>query len=180
MRFLLGYSAKLDAVKTYMRMRRVPEHLKIKVIKWFDYLWMTQKSSDEDKSVGFLPGKCWTYKTHKKSTGKPTLTEWEDTWSCLNSLVSHFFKMNGSGSKEWLSFIGKYSSFMDSISMQMGFNLALHTDLHKINIILSFAFLSLSNSIRHSLILNGDGSKSWHELNGVPDNARFNIRHLSS
>lgn len=49
--------AKLDAVKTYMRMRRVPEHLKIKVIKWFDYLWMTQKSSDEDKSVGFLPGK---------------------------------------------------------------------------------------------------------------------------
>lgn len=37
-------------------MRRVPEHLKIKVIKWFDYLWMTQKSSDEEKSVGFLPG----------------------------------------------------------------------------------------------------------------------------
>ena len=49
-------TAKLDAVKTYMRIRRVPEHLKIKVIKWFDYLWMTQKSSDEDKSVGFLPG----------------------------------------------------------------------------------------------------------------------------
>lgn len=39
-----------------MRIRRVPEHLKIKVIKWFDYLWMTQKSSDEEKSVGFLPG----------------------------------------------------------------------------------------------------------------------------
>ncbi|RWS15161.1 cyclic nucleotide-gated cation channel alpha-3-like protein, partial [Dinothrombium tinctorium] len=49
------FQAKLDAVKTYMRMRRVPEHLKIKVIKWFDYLWMTQKSSDEDKCVGFLP-----------------------------------------------------------------------------------------------------------------------------
>lgn len=51
------FQAKLDSVKTYMRMRRVPEHLKIKVIKWFDYLWMTQKSADEEKCVGFLPGK---------------------------------------------------------------------------------------------------------------------------
>lgn len=49
--------AKLDAVKTYMRMRRVPRHLQVKVIKWFDYLWFTQKSSDEEKSVGGLPGK---------------------------------------------------------------------------------------------------------------------------
>jgi hypothetical protein len=48
--------AKLDAVKTYMRMRRVPRHLQVKVIKWFDYLWFTQKSSDEEKSVGGLPG----------------------------------------------------------------------------------------------------------------------------
>ncbi|XP_015792172.1 cGMP-gated cation channel alpha-1-like isoform X2 [Tetranychus urticae] len=51
------FQAKLDSVKTYMRMRRVPEHLKVKVIKWFDYLWMTQKSADEEKSVGFLPAK---------------------------------------------------------------------------------------------------------------------------
>ncbi|XP_074604618.1 uncharacterized protein LOC141857935 [Brevipalpus obovatus] len=51
------FQAKLDSVKTYMRMRRVPEHLKVKVIKWFDYLWMTQKSADEDKSVGSLPAK---------------------------------------------------------------------------------------------------------------------------
>lgn len=49
-------TAKLDAVKTYMRMRRVPRHLQVKVIKWFDYLWFTQKSSDEEKSVGGLPG----------------------------------------------------------------------------------------------------------------------------
>ena len=40
-----------------MRMRRVPRHLQVKVIKWFDYLWFTQKSSDEEKSVGGLPGK---------------------------------------------------------------------------------------------------------------------------
>ena len=50
-------TARLDAVKTFMRIRRVPEHLKIKVIKWFDYLWMTKKSSDEFQCVSFLPGK---------------------------------------------------------------------------------------------------------------------------
>ena len=57
---MCSFVAKLDSVKTYMRMRRVPEHLKIKVIKWFDYLWMTQKSADEDKCVGFLPGEYCT------------------------------------------------------------------------------------------------------------------------
>ncbi|TGZ37657.1 Cyclic nucleotide-gated cation channel alpha-3, partial [Temnothorax longispinosus] len=47
---------KLDGVKTYMRMRRVPNHLQVKVIKWFDYLWLTQKCSDEEKAVSCLPG----------------------------------------------------------------------------------------------------------------------------
>lgn len=57
-RFFPGcFAAKLDAVKTYMRMRHVPEHLQNKVIKWFDYLWLTQKSSDEERSVGCLPDK---------------------------------------------------------------------------------------------------------------------------
>ncbi|KAH7641150.1 cyclic nucleotide-gated channel rod photoreceptor subunit alpha-like [Dermatophagoides farinae] len=51
------FQAKLDAVKTYMRMRRVPDHIQTKVIRWFDYLWMTQKSSDEERSVGCLPDK---------------------------------------------------------------------------------------------------------------------------
>lgn len=49
--------AKLDGVKTYMRMRRVPNHLQVKVIKWFDYLWLTQKCSDEEKAVSCLPDK---------------------------------------------------------------------------------------------------------------------------
>ncbi|KAG8199531.1 hypothetical protein JTE90_009373 [Oedothorax gibbosus] len=40
-----------------MRMRKVPGTLFNKVIKWFDYLWMTQKSSDEERSVGCLPDK---------------------------------------------------------------------------------------------------------------------------
>lgn len=39
-----------------MRMRRVPNHLQVKVIKWFDYLWLTQKCSDEEKAVSCLPG----------------------------------------------------------------------------------------------------------------------------
>ncbi len=50
-------TAKLDGVKTFMRMRRVPDHLQNKVIRWFDYLWMTQKSSDEERAVTCLPGK---------------------------------------------------------------------------------------------------------------------------
>lgn len=49
-------AAKLDGVKTYMRMRRVPTPLQVKVIKWFDYLWLTQKCSDEEKAVSCLPG----------------------------------------------------------------------------------------------------------------------------
>ena len=49
--------AKLDGVKTYMRMRRVPNHLQFKVIKWFDYLWLTQKCSDEERAVSCLPDK---------------------------------------------------------------------------------------------------------------------------
>ncbi|XP_076035260.1 cyclic nucleotide-gated channel alpha-3-like [Oratosquilla oratoria] len=51
------FQAKLDGVKTYMRIRRVPKRLQAKVIKWFDYLWLTQKSSDEEKSVSCLPDK---------------------------------------------------------------------------------------------------------------------------
>ncbi|KAM8711234.1 hypothetical protein ACLKA7_000384 [Drosophila subpalustris] len=50
-------SSKLDGVKTYMRMRRVPNHLQVKVIKWFDYLWLTQKCSDEERAVSCLPDK---------------------------------------------------------------------------------------------------------------------------
>lgn len=51
------FIAKLDGVKTYMRMRRVPNHLQVKVIKWFDYLWLTQKCSDEERAVSCLPDK---------------------------------------------------------------------------------------------------------------------------
>lgn len=55
--FSCFFLAKLDGVKTYMRMRRVPNHLQVKVIKWFDYLWLTQKCSDEERAVSCLPDK---------------------------------------------------------------------------------------------------------------------------
>ena len=29
----------------------------MKVIKWFDYLWLTQKCSDEERAVSCLPDK---------------------------------------------------------------------------------------------------------------------------
>ena len=48
--------AKLDGVKTYMRIRRVPKNVQNKVIKWFDYLWLTQNSSDEERAIQCLPG----------------------------------------------------------------------------------------------------------------------------
>ena len=50
------FAAKLDGVKTYMRLRRVPSNIQNKVIKWFDYLWLTQKSSDEERAISCLPG----------------------------------------------------------------------------------------------------------------------------
>lgn len=62
MTLLFYLVAKLDGVKTYMRMRRVPNNIQNKVIKWFDYLWLTQKSSDEEKAVSCLPGN--THQNH--------------------------------------------------------------------------------------------------------------------
>jgi hypothetical protein len=36
--FILFYLAKLDAVKTYMSLRRVPNNLEDRVIRWSVYL----------------------------------------------------------------------------------------------------------------------------------------------
>lgn len=40
-----------------MNLRRVPLKLQDRVIKWFDYLWMCNKSTDEDKALSLLPDK---------------------------------------------------------------------------------------------------------------------------
>ena len=40
-----------------MMLRRVPIHLQERVIKWFDYLWTSHKTTDEEKSLSLLPDK---------------------------------------------------------------------------------------------------------------------------
>ena len=51
------FTARLDSVKTYMTLRRVPLRLQDRVIKWFDYLWLSKKSADEEKTLSLLPNK---------------------------------------------------------------------------------------------------------------------------
>ncbi|CAF3238792.1 unnamed protein product [Rotaria socialis] len=51
------FQAKLDAVKTYMSLRRVPNNLEDRVIRWFDYLWMSHKSVDDNQVLSLLPYK---------------------------------------------------------------------------------------------------------------------------
>ncbi|KAH3805050.1 hypothetical protein DPMN_133347 [Dreissena polymorpha] len=40
-----------------MSLRRVPLRLQDRVIKWFDYLCMCNKSTDEEKTLSILPDK---------------------------------------------------------------------------------------------------------------------------
>jgi len=40
-----------------MTIRHVPLRLQDRVIKWFDYLWLSKKSSDEEKTLNLLPNK---------------------------------------------------------------------------------------------------------------------------
>ncbi|WAR27613.1 CNGA3-like protein [Mya arenaria] len=40
-----------------MSLRRVPLRLQDRVIKWFDYLWMCNKSTDEERTLSLLPDK---------------------------------------------------------------------------------------------------------------------------
>lgn len=40
-----------------MSLRRVPMRLQDRVIKWFDYLWYCNKSTDEEKTLSLLPDK---------------------------------------------------------------------------------------------------------------------------
>jgi cyclic nucleotide gated channel alpha 3 len=54
---LLFFQAKLDAVKTYMSLRRVPVRLQDRVIRWFDFLWTNHKSTDDNQILNLLPYK---------------------------------------------------------------------------------------------------------------------------
>ncbi|CAH8437617.1 Cyclic nucleotide-gated cation channel alpha-3 [Schistosoma haematobium] len=51
------FQARLDSVKNYMTLRRVPASLQERVINWFDFLWYTNKITDEEKVLRNLPYK---------------------------------------------------------------------------------------------------------------------------
>ncbi|TNN10959.1 Cyclic nucleotide-gated cation channel subunit A isoform 2 [Schistosoma japonicum] len=51
------FQARLDSVKNYMTLRRVPAVLQERVINWFDFLWYTNKITDEEKVLRNLPYK---------------------------------------------------------------------------------------------------------------------------
>ncbi|CAH8436843.1 unnamed protein product [Schistosoma turkestanicum] len=51
------FQARLDSVKNYMTIRRVPASLQERVINWFDFLWYTNKITDEEKVLRNLPYK---------------------------------------------------------------------------------------------------------------------------
>jgi cyclic nucleotide gated channel alpha 3 len=51
------FQSKLDAVKTYMSLRRVPQRLQDRVIRWFDFLWTNHKSIDDNQVLNLLPYK---------------------------------------------------------------------------------------------------------------------------
>uniref|UniRef100_A0A3Q0KJZ7 Putative cyclic nucleotide-gated ion channel n=1 Tax=Schistosoma mansoni TaxID=6183 RepID=A0A3Q0KJZ7_SCHMA len=51
------FQARLDSVKNYMSLRRVPASLQERVINWFDFLWYTNKITDEEKVLRNLPYK---------------------------------------------------------------------------------------------------------------------------
>ena len=40
-----------------MMLRHVPLRLQDRVIKWFDYLWLSKKSSNEEETLNLLPNK---------------------------------------------------------------------------------------------------------------------------
>ncbi|OON13687.1 cyclic nucleotide-binding domain protein, partial [Opisthorchis viverrini] len=53
----LNIEARLDGVKNYLSIRCVPYPLQERVINWFDYLWYTNKITDEDNVLNSLPDK---------------------------------------------------------------------------------------------------------------------------
>ncbi|XP_037663155.1 cyclic nucleotide-gated cation channel alpha-3 isoform X2 [Choloepus didactylus] len=51
------FQAKIDAIKQYMRFRKVTKDLESRVIRWFDYLWANKKTVDEKEVLKSLPDK---------------------------------------------------------------------------------------------------------------------------
>ncbi len=51
------FQTKMDNIKVYMKKTSVPEHLREKVIKWFDYLWTHGHPVDDQHVLNTLPDK---------------------------------------------------------------------------------------------------------------------------
>ena len=51
------FQTKLDGIKRYMQYRKVDKELQSRVIKWFDYLWISNKAVDERDILESLPDK---------------------------------------------------------------------------------------------------------------------------
>ena len=53
----VDFQSRLDGIKQYMRYRKVGNDLQLRVIKWFDYLWVNHHSLDDEKILETLPDK---------------------------------------------------------------------------------------------------------------------------
>lgn len=52
-----AFQNRLDTIKRYMRFRKVGKNLQKRVIKWFDYLWTSKHTIDENEILKSLPDK---------------------------------------------------------------------------------------------------------------------------
>ncbi|XP_060717102.1 cyclic nucleotide-gated cation channel alpha-3 [Tachysurus vachellii] len=51
------FQAKIDLIKQYLQFRKVNKDLEVRVVKWFDYLWRTDKTGNEKEVLKYLPDK---------------------------------------------------------------------------------------------------------------------------
>ena len=49
------FQHKMDAVKQWMKFRKVSAELEDRIVKWFDYLWTNRQTLDEDSVTAILP-----------------------------------------------------------------------------------------------------------------------------
>lgn len=53
----IDFQSRLDSIKQYMQYRAVGKDLQARVIKWFDYLWVSSKTLNEQEVLHYLPDK---------------------------------------------------------------------------------------------------------------------------
>ncbi|OAF72126.1 hypothetical protein A3Q56_00067 [Intoshia linei] len=53
----LNFQNKMDGVKKYMKFHKLEKTLEKRVVKWFEYVWNTKKSIDDEAILKILPNK---------------------------------------------------------------------------------------------------------------------------